>query len=114
MGGGGVRPMVTPMPICAEAGGVNAAQAAKKEAAASVLSVPVRRSCKVDLRSCCCQFRCRRQRSGDGELFFEQGSNQGEDVLGDDLVAFGGGVGLVALHHALGAVAVIEEEGQEG
>ena len=36
-----------------------------------------------------------------------------EDVFGDDLVAFGGGVGAVGLHHSIYAVDVLEEEGQE-
>lgn len=32
----------------------------------------------------------------------------------NNFVAFGGGVGLVTLHHARGAVDVVEQEGQEG
>ena len=35
-----------------------------------------------------------------------------QDVGGDDLVASGGGVGAVALHHAFDAEDVLEEEGQ--
>ena len=37
-----------------------------------------------------------------------------QDVGGDDLVAGGGGVGAVALHHAFDAEDVLEEEGQQG
>ena len=36
-------------------------------------------------------------------LFFEQGDDEGKDVVCDDLVALGGGVGVVALHHAVDA-----------
>lgn len=37
-----------------------------------------------------------------------------EDVLGDELVAAGGGVGAVGLHHAVDAVDALKEEGEEG
>ena len=47
-------------------------------------------------------------------LFFEQGKDEGEDVAGDDLVAPGGGVGAVALHHSGDAVNVFEQEGKHG
>ena len=36
-------------------------------------------------------------------LFLEQGDDEGEDVVCDDLVAVRGGVGVVALHHAVDA-----------
>lgn len=48
------------------------------------------------------------------ELLFEQGKDKGEDVVGDDLVSFGGGVGLVGLHHALDAEDAFEQEGKHG
>jgi len=47
-------------------------------------------------------------------LLFEQWSDEVEDVLGDDLVAAGGGVGAVGLHHAVDAEDALEEEGEEG
>ena len=47
-------------------------------------------------------------------LLLQQREEVGEDVAGDDLVAFGGGVGTVGLHHAVYAVDVLEEEGQDG
>ena len=49
-----------------------------------------------------------------GGYFFEQGEDEGEDVAGDDLVAAGGGVGAVGLHHAGDAVDVLEQEGKHG
>lgn len=47
-------------------------------------------------------------------LFPEQREDQGEDIVGYDLVAFGGGVGVVALHHAVYAEDSFEKEGQKG
>ena len=43
----------------------------------------------------------------EGALFFEQREDEGEDVVGDDLVPCGGGVGVVGLHHAVDAVDVL-------
>ena len=45
--------------------------------------------------------------------FFSRGCYEWEDVGGDYLVAGGGGVGAVALHHAGDSVDVLEEEGEE-
>jgi len=46
--------------------------------------------------------------------FLQERLNEVEDVFGDDLVAAGGGVGAVVLHHAVDAVDALEEEGEEG
>ena len=45
-------------------------------------------------------------------LLLEQGEDEGEEVAGDDLIAFGGGVGLVALHHSRDSVDALEQEGK--
>ena len=44
----------------------------------------------------------------------EERGDEAEDVLGDDFVAGGGGVGAVALHHAGDSEDVLEQEGQQG
>ena len=56
---------------------------------------------------------CGRMTAG-GTLFFEQGKDEGEDVAGDDLVAAGGGVGAIGLHHSGYAIDVLEQEGKHG
>src|ERR1700679_1588111 len=47
-------------------------------------------------------------------LLFEKWCYVGEDVGGYDLVACGGGVGSVALHHSFYAEDVLEEEWEQG
>lgn len=47
-------------------------------------------------------------------MLFEEWGDEVENVLGDDLVAAGGGVGAVGLHHAIDAEDALEEEGEEG
>ena len=49
----------------------------------------------------------------DACLLLQERGDEGEDVLGYDLVAFGGGVGVVVLHHAGDPEDVLEEEGQQ-
>jgi hypothetical protein len=43
-------------------------------------------------------------------LFFEKWLDEGEDVFSYDLVAVGGGMGVVALHHAVDAEDAFQEE----
>ena len=47
-------------------------------------------------------------------LSLQQGKNDGNDVAGDDLVAPGGGVDVVVLHHSRYAVDVLQQEGKHG
>jgi len=47
-------------------------------------------------------------------LLFEQGEEEGDDVVGYDFVSCGGGVGVVCLHHAIYAVDAFQEEREEG
>jgi hypothetical protein len=52
--------------------------------------------------------------SNSRRLLLEEGSDEREDVLGDDLIALGCGVGAVALHHAVYSVDSFEKEGEQG
>ena len=55
-----------------------------------------------------------RHGASDLYLLFEEWGYVGEDVLGYDFVACGGGVGAVALHHSFYSEDVLEEEGEQG
>lgn len=101
--------MVTPMPTCAEAVVGSAEQAARTRPATAVLRVELRCACKVDLHSYM-TLRCAKEKTG---LLPEQGLDERHDVPRDDLVALGGGVGVVALHESGDAVDVFEEKRQQ-
>ena len=47
-------------------------------------------------------------------LFFQQGEDEGQDVFRHDLVAVGGGVSVVVLHHAVNAVDPFQKEWEQG
>jgi len=47
-------------------------------------------------------------------LLLQERGDEGEDVLCDDLVSGGGGVGIIFLHHAGDAEDAFEKKGQHG
>ena len=47
-------------------------------------------------------------------LFLEKREDEGKDVVSDYLVSFGGGMSLVALHHAVDSEDSFEKEGEQG
>ena len=92
----------------------NAAQADITQPAARILRGRIKVFCNPYLRSVLREIGCNGQNRGGRGSLFEQRRDQAEYILGDHLIAAGSGVGLVALHHAGGAVDVIEQKGQKG